>query len=94
MATVGGARVLGRSDIGQVTPGMAADLIAYDLDRHELAGAQADPLAALLFCAPTSIDWSLINGRFVVRDGALVGHDLQRIVAEHNQASARLRTLA
>lgn len=90
MATVGGARVLGRSDIGQVAPGKAADLIAYDLDRHELAGAQADPLAALLFCAPVSVDWSLIAGRFVVRDGALVGHDLGRIVAEHNQASRQL----
>ncbi len=90
MATAGGARVLGRSDIGQVAPGKAADLIAYDLDRHELAGAQADPLAALLFCAPVSVDWSLIAGRFVVRDGALVGHDLGRIVAEHNQASRQL----
>lgn len=90
MATVGGARVLGRSDIGQVAPGKAADLIAYDLDRHELAGAQADPLAALLFCAPVGVDWSLIAGRFVVRDGVLVGHDLGRIVAEHNRASRQL----
>ena len=73
-----------------MAPGKAADLIAYDLDRHELAGAQADPLAALLFCAPVGVDWSLIAGRFVVRDGALVGHDLGRIVAEHNQASRQL----
>ena len=50
LATRGGARVLGRDDIGQLAAGMAADVVAFDLD--DIAGAQHDPLAALVFCAP------------------------------------------
>jgi cytosine/adenosine deaminase-related metal-dependent hydrolase len=90
LATVGGAQVLGRQDIGHLAPGMSADLIAFDLDRHELAGAQADPVAGLVFCAPIGVDWSMINGRFVVSDGALIGWDLAQLVADHNQASRTL----
>ncbi len=90
MATRGGAAVLRREDIGALAPGMAADLIAFDLERHELAGGHADPVAALWLCAPVDVDWSIIAGRFVVRDGALVSHELARLVAEHNAASRQL----
>src|SRR3954454_3892069 len=51
LATRGGAAVLGRDDIGQLAPGMAADLIGYRLDTLGFAGgAVHDPLAALVFC--------------------------------------------
>ena len=51
MATRGGARVLNRSDAGQIAPGMAADLVAFDLSTIGFAGALHDPVAALVFCA-------------------------------------------
>ena len=90
MATLGGAAVLGRDDVGALAPGMAADLIAIDLDRLDFAGAQADPLAALVFCTPPKVDLSIINGRIVVEDGNLVNVDLPELVARHNEMSRAL----
>jgi 8-oxoguanine deaminase len=90
MATLGGAAVLGRDDIGALEAGKAADFIAIDLNRLEYAGALHDPLAALVFCAPANVDLSVINGRVVVEDGYLVGVDLGEIVARHNQISQQM----
>jgi cytosine/adenosine deaminase-related metal-dependent hydrolase len=90
LATRGGAAVLKRDDIGQIAPGKAADFIAYDLNRLAYAGAQHDPLAALLFCAPQPVTWSVINGRVVVRDGVLQTIDMPPLVTRHNQISHRL----
>jgi 8-oxoguanine deaminase len=90
MATLGGAAVLGRDDIGALAPGMAADLIGYNLDRLELAGAQADPLGALLLCVPGRVSMSIINGRVIVEDGHLVTVDLTQTIARHNTLSRQL----
>ena len=90
MATLGGAAVLGRDDIGSLEPGKAADFIAIDLNRLEYAGALHDPLAALVFCAPVNVDLSVINGRVVVEDGQLVGVDLGEIVVRHNRISREM----
>jgi cytosine/adenosine deaminase-related metal-dependent hydrolase len=90
MATRGGAAVLGRDDIGVLAPGMAADVIGVRVDDLAHAGAQEDPVAALLFCTPAEVDFSIINGRIVVEDGALVGVDLAAQVARHNALSQRL----
>lgn len=90
LATLGGARVLGRDDIGALAPGMAADLIGVDLNRYDLAGAQADPLAALVFCTPPTVEFSVINGRVVVEHGALVDVDLAALAAQHNHISRNL----
>lgn len=90
LATRGGAQVLKRDDIGQLAVGKAADFIAYDLNRLAYAGAQHDPLAALLFCAPQPVEWSVINGRVVVSGGMLQTIDLEPIIRRHNQISKRL----
>jgi cytosine/adenosine deaminase-related metal-dependent hydrolase len=88
--TRGGAAVLGREDIGSLTPGMAADFIGVRLDQLGFAGAQADPLAALLFCTPPTVDFSVINGRVVVEGGNMLGLDLASTVARHNELADRL----
>jgi len=90
LATLGGAAVLGRDDIGVLAPGMAADLVAYDMNRLEYAGAQADPVAALVLCAPTPAVHAVIGGRTVVRDGELLGVDLPALIARHNALSRAL----
>lgn len=90
LATVGGARVLGRDDIGYLAPGMAADFIGIRLDRLAYAGALHDPLAAVVFCAPQMVDLSVINGQVVVQDGHLTRVDLEPIVEQHNQISRQL----
>ena len=90
MATLGGASVLGRDDIGCIASGMSADIIAFRLDQMALAGALHDPLAALVFCQPPNVDLSIINGQIVVEDGILRTIELPRLIEEHNGQSARL----
>jgi 8-oxoguanine deaminase len=90
LATAGGARVLGRDDIGQLVPGKAADFIGLRLDRLDYAGALHDPLAALVFCAPQRVDLSVINGQVVIEDGYLLTVDLEPVIERHNRISREL----
>lgn len=90
LATRGGAEVLGRDDVGYLAPGMAADFIGLRLDRLAYAGALHDPLAALVFCAPQTVDLSVINGEIVVEDGHLTRVDLGPVIERHNQISRQL----
>lgn len=90
MATVGGARVLGRGDIGTLAPGMAADMVAIDLDRVEFAGGLHDPVAAVVLCAPRRVTHSWVAGKKVVDEGRLVGIDESRLVSDHNRLAASL----
>lgn len=90
IATLGGAAVLGRKDIGSLETGKCADFIAIDLESLSLAGALHDPLAALLFCAPPRVNYSVIHGRLIVENGALTTIDERMLVKKHNQAAKRL----
>ena len=90
LATRGGAAVLGRKDIGSLEPGKAADFIALDLERIEYAGALHDPVAAMTFCAPVRVDYNVVGGKFVVKEGQLTAVDMPVLIEEHNRAAARL----
>ena len=90
LATVGGARVLGRDDIGVLAPGFAADFVAIDLHRVEFAGALHDPVAALVMSAPVTIDYSWVGGRPLVEEGRVAGVDLASLVRSHNQLAGDL----
>ena len=90
LATRGGASVLGRDDVGHLGVGFSADFIAYDLNQLAYAGAQHDPAAAIIFCAPQQVDLSVINGKIVVEDGELRTIDLPPIIERHNQISNQL----
>jgi cytosine/adenosine deaminase-related metal-dependent hydrolase len=87
---VGGAQTLGRDDIGSLAPGKAADLIGLRLDKLDYAGAQHDPLAATVFCAPQGVDLSVINGRVIVDEGHLTTVDLQPVIERHNGIAREL----
>ena len=79
LATRGGARCLGRDDIGSLEPGKAADLVLVDTRRLSYAGAGSDPLAALVFSPwPEPVDTVMVNGRIVVEGGELMGVDVPR----------------
>jgi len=91
VATVGGAAVLGRDDIGALAPGMAADLIAFDLSTIDFAGgAVHDPVAALVFCSPQKVDFAMINGRVLVEEGIPTTVDLPTLAERHNTAARQL----
>jgi 8-oxoguanine deaminase len=84
LATLGGARVLGRDDIGSLEVGKAADLIGINLNRLNYAGSH-DPLAAIVFCDTPRVDLSVINGRVVAQDGNLLTIDLPPVIERHNK---------
>jgi cytosine/adenosine deaminase-related metal-dependent hydrolase len=91
LATLGGAKVLGRNDIGALAPGMSTDLVAFPTGGLDLAGAAVhDPVAALVFCTPQAVRHSIINGKPVVADGQLLPLDLPALVADHNRLARRL----
>lgn len=90
MATAGGARVLGRDDVGQLAPGKAADFIGFRLDGVDLAGALHDPLAALFFCHPQQVDLSVVNGRVIVDNGRLLTIDLESAIERQNEIARDL----
>ena len=90
IATLGGARVLGRDDIGALAPGMSADIVCVPLDDVGVAGALHDPLAALFFCHVPRVRHTVVNGRVVVRDGQLATLELPALVERHNRLAAAL----
>jgi len=91
MATRGGARCLGRDDIGSLEPGKCADLILVDTRRLSYAGASSDLLAALVFSPfPEPVDTAMVNGRVVVEGGSLVGVDVPALVARADAIAERL----
>jgi cytosine/adenosine deaminase-related metal-dependent hydrolase len=90
LATRGGAAVLGRSDIGSLEAGKCADFFAIDLNRLDYAGALHDPVSAVVFCEPVRADYTIVGGRFVVKEGRLVTLDEHKLVEKHNQAAKLL----
>jgi cytosine/adenosine deaminase-related metal-dependent hydrolase len=90
LATLGGARVLGRDDIGSLEAGQAADLVAFRVDDLAHAGGLNDPVGALVTCAPTRVWLSVINGRIVVEDGELRTVDMGPLIERHNLISREM----
>ena len=90
VATRGGAACLGRDDIGSLEPGKRADIALVGLDGLGFAGAEADPVAAVLLCAPRQVRLLFVEGSTVVRDGRLVNVDEDEVEAEARRVGRRL----
>lgn len=79
IATVGGAKLLGRDDIGSLEIGKAADLFLVNTKRFELVGAMVDPKSVLATVGlKGAVDYTVINGKVVVRNGRLVTIDEEK----------------
>lgn len=89
IATLGGARVLGRSDCGSLVPGRRADIAVWDVSGIEVAGAW-DPVAALILCGPARVRDLFVEGREVVRAGQIMTIDLARVIADQTRLVRRL----
>ena len=89
IATLGGARVLGRPDCGSLEPGKRADIAIWDVSGIEAAGAW-DPVAALVLCGPGRVRDLFVEGRQVVRDGQLATIELPRYIEDQHRLAARL----
>ncbi len=90
IATTGGARLLGRNDIGHIAVGMAADMFLIDSRRAELAGAAFD--AKNMLCTvglKAPVDMTIINGRITVEHGHLTIADEDALAHAGNAAVHR-----
>lgn len=88
-ATLGSAKVLGRSGLGELAPGKQADLAFFTLDELRFSGSH-DPIAALLLCGADKADRVMVAGKWRVIDGVIPGLDLPELIAKHSHAAKRL----
>jgi cytosine/adenosine deaminase-related metal-dependent hydrolase len=88
LGTRGGAAVLGRDDIGELSPGKRADVAVWRTDGLELGGA-VDPVAGLVFSGPHRVDRLYVGGEPVVRDGRLARADEAEIARDHRRQAER-----
>ena len=90
LATRGGARALGRTDIGQIAVGKRADLAIWDLSGVHSAGSWDK--AALLLSGPNAVRDLFVEGRLVVSNGVLAMRDLARDIEDANRLAKALAT--
>ena len=92
LATVNGAKTLGyEGNLGKIKEGYGADLAIFDVDKLPYAGAQSDPVAALIFCGTNhETKHTIVNGEFTVRNGVLLGFDEEIIKNKANEISKRM----
>ncbi len=93
VATIGGAKVLGRDDIGLLQNGYEADIVGFKLDSLRQAGSSTDPLAALVFCAVDTVDFSMVHGETLIEKGRFTrfsNEELSEIVSKQNERSRQI----
>jgi cytosine/adenosine deaminase-related metal-dependent hydrolase len=89
IATLGGAKVLGRDDCGSIEIGKRADIAIWDVTGLQAAG-NWDPVAALVLCGPFNVRDLLVEGRRVVDNGHLTGIELGKVVETQNRLARAL----
>jgi cytosine/adenosine deaminase-related metal-dependent hydrolase len=89
IATLGGAKVLGRVDVGALVEGLRADIAIWDMRGLESAGAW-DPVAALVLCGPRGVRDLLVDGRRLVADGHLKTQDQDQLARRQTHLARRL----
>lgn len=90
MATRGGAQVLGRSDIGILSKGKAADIVLYDLGDISYAGCH-NPFVGLVTCGNSSlVKMTMVNGKIVYKDGKFLTMDIDEIKIHANKISKEI----
>lgn len=91
LATKGSARVLGRNDLGEISVGKAADIFMINSNRIEFIGAEYDPKSVLgTVGLKAPVDYTIINGNVVVKDGKLTTVDEEKITFEGRKAVENL----
>ena len=87
--TSGSAACIGRSDIGELSVGKQADIAMFSLKEPRFSGF-GDALASLILSGAHKADFVLVAGNWVVEKGELTGMDLEKLLADHQQASEKL----
>jgi 5-methylthioadenosine/S-adenosylhomocysteine deaminase len=88
-ATIGGARALGRDDIGRLAPGMKADFVLVDVT-HPAMRPLHDPIRSLVYTAgERAVRDVWVDGREVVRNGKALAFDYADAAARLEAAQRR-----
>ena len=94
MATRGGAAVLGRHDIGQLSVGKQADLALFDMSGLAQAGSLSDPIASLIFTSRQhSVDCLIVQGKIIMEHGDSKADEID-LVSRHNRIAAEMLEMA
>ncbi|HWL83717.1 MAG TPA: amidohydrolase family protein [Roseomonas sp.] len=89
-ATIGGAKALGRDDIGRLAPGCRADFVMVDVT-HPMMRPARDPMRSLIYAAGDRAIRSVhVDGQAVVKDGKLLTMDYEGAAAALDEAQKRI----
>ena len=89
-ATIGGARALGRDDIGRLAPGCRADIVLIDITHPRMRPAR-DPLRSLIYAAgDRAVHTVIVDGNIVVDAGTLLTMDYAQAAGILNEAQKRV----
>jgi 5-methylthioadenosine/S-adenosylhomocysteine deaminase len=86
---LGGAKSLGRDDIGRLAPGMLADIVIIDLTgRNSLRyGPVRDPVKSVVECGiGDDVETVIVDGKTVMENGRIAGVDFARLRADAQAA--------
>jgi cytosine/adenosine deaminase-related metal-dependent hydrolase len=94
LATRGGASVLGRNDVGELSVGKQADLALFSVEGLEYAGGLSDPVASLVFSVRTSsVNHLIVNGKIQIENGHTT-IDEESLASLHNRIAESMLTKA
>jgi cytosine/adenosine deaminase-related metal-dependent hydrolase len=89
-ATLGGARALGREDLGRIAPGAKADLVLWKASSWRMTPLR-DPVKNIVYNASDEdVDRVYVNGRVVVDGGRVLGADEGAILAALQAGGERM----
>jgi cytosine/adenosine deaminase-related metal-dependent hydrolase len=89
-ATLGGAKALGRDDLGKLAPGAKADLFIADIRKIDY-GAIFDPIKAFVeYGSGRDIETVMIDGRIVMEERCFNGVDEGKLLADVQAESERI----
>ena len=88
-ATQGSAKLIGRSDIGEIAVGKQADLALFAQDELRFSGSH-DAIAALLLCGAEKAEHVMVGGKWRVTQGNIIGLDVPDLISRHRKAAKKL----
>ncbi len=89
-ATLGGARALGRADLGRIAPGATADLVLWKAASWTMTPLR-DPIKNIVYNATAEdVDRVYVGGRLVVNGGKVLAADEAKILADLQAGGERM----
>jgi 5-methylthioadenosine/S-adenosylhomocysteine deaminase len=89
-ATLGGAKALGREDLGRLSPGAKADMVIFSGETTNMVPLR-DPVKNIVYNSEMEdVEAVIINGRTVLRDGRVLGADVEALNHKLQEAGERL----